>query len=142
MMDNESRYEVFQELKSGELFELVAFFDNSACFKRLRDNTYLAASMPYFSDENTVSFRTSFVCKSKSQAIDTARAINRIYTDYLSSFPTWDEVEKRLFTPEKIAESKLRVAKIGEQIAARQEKEKKPDRNAPKKLPAGKKRGR
>ena len=36
--------------------------------------------------------------------------------------PTWDEVEKNLFTPEEIAESKLRVALIGELISARKEK--------------------
>ena len=36
--------------------------------------------------------------------------------------PTWEEVEKKLFTPEEIAESKLRVALIGELISARKEK--------------------
>ena len=34
----------------------------------------------------------------------------------------WDEVRVRLFTPEEIAESNLRVAIIGELIKARQEK--------------------
>jgi len=34
----------------------------------------------------------------------------------------WEEVEKELFTPEEIAESDLRVAVIGEQIEARNEK--------------------
>ncbi|WP_051639699.1 helix-turn-helix domain-containing protein [Succinivibrio dextrinosolvens] len=34
----------------------------------------------------------------------------------------WEEVEKELFTPEEIAESDLRVAVIGEQIKARNEK--------------------
>ena len=33
----------------------------------------------------------------------------------------WEEVERELFTPEEIAESKLRVALIGEIIKARQE---------------------
>lgn len=36
--------------------------------------------------------------------------------------PSWDEVEKTLFTPEEIAESDLRVALIGELIKARQER--------------------
>ena len=34
---------------------------------------------------------------------------------------TWDEFEKRIFTPEEIAESNLRVALIGELIKARNE---------------------
>ena len=34
---------------------------------------------------------------------------------------SWEEVERELFTPEEIAESKLRVALIGEIIKARQE---------------------
>lgn len=34
----------------------------------------------------------------------------------------WDEVRAKLFTPEEIAESDLRVALIGEFIKARQEK--------------------
>lgn len=33
----------------------------------------------------------------------------------------WEEVEKELFTPEEIVQSKLRVALIGEFIKARQE---------------------
>ncbi|MDE6776614.1 MAG: helix-turn-helix transcriptional regulator [Oscillospiraceae bacterium] len=37
-------------------------------------------------------------------------------------FTTWDDVEKELFSPEEIAESKLRVALIGELIKARKEK--------------------
>ena len=39
-----------------------------------------------------------------------------------NTFTTWDDVEKELFTSEEIAESKLRVALIGELIAARKEK--------------------
>lgn len=35
---------------------------------------------------------------------------------------SWDEVRAKLFTPEEIAESDLRVALIGELIKARQEK--------------------
>ena len=35
---------------------------------------------------------------------------------------TWDEWEKKHFTPEEIAESDLRVALIGELIRARQER--------------------
>jgi len=34
---------------------------------------------------------------------------------------TWDELEKQLFTPEEIAESKVRVAIINEMIKAREE---------------------
>jgi DNA-binding XRE family transcriptional regulator len=34
----------------------------------------------------------------------------------------WEELEKELFTPEEIAASELRVALIGELIAARNEK--------------------
>ncbi|MCM1508500.1 MAG: helix-turn-helix domain-containing protein [Ruminococcus flavefaciens] len=34
---------------------------------------------------------------------------------------SWDELEKEIFTPEEIAESRLRVALIGELIKARQE---------------------
>ena len=37
-------------------------------------------------------------------------------------YPTWDNVEKELFTPEEIAESNMRVALIGEIIKARKEK--------------------
>ncbi|MDE6004501.1 MAG: helix-turn-helix transcriptional regulator [Oscillospiraceae bacterium] len=37
-------------------------------------------------------------------------------------FTTWDDVEKELFSSEEIAESKLRVALIGELIKARKEK--------------------
>ena len=36
--------------------------------------------------------------------------------------PSWEEVEAKLFTPEEIAESELRVAIISEMIRARQEK--------------------
>ena len=35
---------------------------------------------------------------------------------------SWDEVEKKLFTPEEIAASHLRVALIGELMKAREEK--------------------
>ncbi len=35
---------------------------------------------------------------------------------------TWEELEQKLFTPEEIAASNLRVALIGEIIKARQEK--------------------
>ena len=35
---------------------------------------------------------------------------------------SWDDVQRELFTPEKIAESNLRVALVGELIKARQEK--------------------
>lgn len=34
----------------------------------------------------------------------------------------WDDIEKKLFTPEEIAESNLRVALIGELIKARNDK--------------------
>ncbi|MDE5771465.1 MAG: helix-turn-helix domain-containing protein [Ruminococcus sp.] len=34
---------------------------------------------------------------------------------------SWDELEKEIFTPEEIAESRLRVALIGEFIKAREE---------------------
>ena len=34
---------------------------------------------------------------------------------------SWDELEKEIFTPEEIAESRLRVALISELIKARQE---------------------
>ena len=36
--------------------------------------------------------------------------------------PSWDDVEKALFTPEEMAESDLRVALIGELVKARQER--------------------
>ena len=36
--------------------------------------------------------------------------------------PSWDDVEKALFTPEEIAESDLRVALIGELVKARQDR--------------------
>ena len=36
--------------------------------------------------------------------------------------PRWEDVQTELFTPEEIAESKLRAALIGELIKARQEK--------------------
>lgn len=36
--------------------------------------------------------------------------------------PSWDDVEKALFTPEEIAEGDLRVALIGELVKARQER--------------------
>lgn len=39
-----------------------------------------------------------------------------------NTFTTWEDVEQELFTPEEIAESKLRVALIGELTAARNEK--------------------
>ena len=39
-----------------------------------------------------------------------------------NTFTTWEDVEQELFTPEEIAESKLRVALIGELTAARKEK--------------------
>ena len=39
-----------------------------------------------------------------------------------NTFTTWDDVEQELFTPEEIAESKLRVALIGEITAARKER--------------------
>lgn len=39
-----------------------------------------------------------------------------------NTFTTWDDVEKELFTPEEIAESKLRVELIGALISARKEK--------------------
>lgn len=39
-----------------------------------------------------------------------------------NTFTTWEDVEQKLFTPEEIAESKLRVALIGELVAARKEK--------------------
>ena len=35
---------------------------------------------------------------------------------------SWEEVRDRIFTPEEIAESDLRVALIGELIRARQER--------------------
>ncbi len=35
---------------------------------------------------------------------------------------TWDELEKEIFTPEEIAASDLRVARIGEFVKARNEK--------------------
>lgn len=37
-------------------------------------------------------------------------------------FTTWEEIESEIFTPEEIAESKLRVELIGEIIKARKEK--------------------
>ena len=39
----------------------------------------------------------------------------------MEQFKTWNEVRKDLFTPEEIAESDLRVALMGEIIAARKE---------------------
>ncbi len=39
-----------------------------------------------------------------------------------SEGPSWEEVRQKLFTPEEIAASDLRVALIGELIEARQEK--------------------
>lgn len=38
------------------------------------------------------------------------------------SFPRWDEVEKEIFTPEEIAAADLKVALLGEIIAARKQK--------------------
>ena len=39
----------------------------------------------------------------------------------MEQFKTWNEVRKDLFTPEEIAQSDLRVALMGEIIAARKE---------------------
>ncbi|MDE6502072.1 MAG: helix-turn-helix transcriptional regulator [Ruminococcus sp.] len=39
-----------------------------------------------------------------------------------NKFTTWNDVEKELFTPEEIAENKLKVALIGELVKARKEK--------------------
>lgn len=39
-----------------------------------------------------------------------------------NTFTTWEDIEKDLFPSEEIAESNLRVALIGELIAARKEK--------------------
>lgn len=39
-----------------------------------------------------------------------------------NTFTTWDDIEKDIFTPEEIAESRLKVALIGEIIKARQAK--------------------
>lgn len=39
-----------------------------------------------------------------------------------NKFTTWSDVEKELFTPEEIAENKLKVALIGELVKARKEK--------------------
>ncbi|MDR3280876.1 MAG: helix-turn-helix transcriptional regulator [Synergistaceae bacterium] len=38
-----------------------------------------------------------------------------------NKYLTWDEVEKKIFTPEEIAECDLKVALIGELIKARHE---------------------
>ncbi|WP_026517121.1 helix-turn-helix domain-containing protein [Butyrivibrio sp. MC2021] len=40
----------------------------------------------------------------------------------MEEFKTWNEVRSELFSPEEIAESDLRVALIGEIVAARKEK--------------------
>ena len=40
----------------------------------------------------------------------------------MSEYTTWKEIRAELYTPEKIAESNLRVALIGELIKARNEK--------------------
>lgn len=37
-------------------------------------------------------------------------------------FPKWDDVEKEIFTPEEIATADLKVALLGEIIAARKQK--------------------
>ncbi|SEP72797.1 MULTISPECIES: helix-turn-helix domain-containing protein [Butyrivibrio] len=39
----------------------------------------------------------------------------------MGQFKTWNEVREELYTPEEIAESNLRVALMGEIIAARKE---------------------
>lgn len=39
-----------------------------------------------------------------------------------NTFTTWSDIEKELFTPEEIAENKLKVALIGELVKARKEK--------------------
>lgn len=39
----------------------------------------------------------------------------------MEQFKTWNEVREELYTPEEIAESNLRVALMGEIIAARKE---------------------
>ena len=39
-----------------------------------------------------------------------------------NTFTTWDDVEQELFTPEEIAESKLRVELIGELVKTQIEK--------------------
>ncbi len=39
----------------------------------------------------------------------------------MEHFKTWNEVRKEMFTPDEIAESDLRVALMGELIAARKE---------------------
>ena len=39
-----------------------------------------------------------------------------------STFATWEDVRKEMFTPEEIAESNLRVALIGELVKARKER--------------------
>lgn len=38
------------------------------------------------------------------------------------TFSTWEDLEQELFTPEEIAESRLKATLIGELIKARQEK--------------------
>lgn len=39
-----------------------------------------------------------------------------------NTFTTWDDVEQELFTPEEIAESKLRVELIGELVTTQKKK--------------------
>ncbi|MBR1421840.1 MAG: hypothetical protein IJ571_00145 [Ruminococcus sp.] len=76
---------VYQERSSGDLFELLSFFDNSACFKRLKDGIYIAASKPYYED-GVVTLRTAYKYARKMQAIKEAKEINDMYSDYMDKY--------------------------------------------------------
>lgn len=79
-------YKVFQEKSSGDLLELLSFFDYSACFKRLKDGIYVAASKPYYDDECSVTLRTAYKYSKKPQAIQAAKEINDMYSDYMDKY--------------------------------------------------------
>ena len=107
---NERRFEVFQEMKSGELFELVSFFDNSACFKRLSDSVYLAVSKPYFTEDDMITFRFNYPYSSKRKAIEAARIIDSTYKKYMNETENAKAKKERIVssqTEKEIADKAL-----------------------------------
>lgn len=83
MNSTEKIYELFQEKSTGELFELLSFLEHSACFKRLKDNSFIAVSKPYFIEDDFFTFRIAYRYKQKSTALKATKEINSMYSDYM-----------------------------------------------------------
>lgn len=81
--------ELYQNIESGELFEIISFLDNSVCARSVADGKYAVLAKPII-DDYKISWRWRYDSNTKQESMKTAKEINDMYNDFADRFKIMD----------------------------------------------------